>query len=559
MKTLAKIRNQRGIALFIALMLTLMLSIVGIGIIKSSNDEISIAGNELNEMKSFYAAEAGLDKAAALIQTEYEDTGVPPLNMPAETLQVNNLTVQYATTPEDTLQKVLTKGSLAGLNALVKPFTITATAYDNLNNTEVSLEQTFEVALVPIFQFSVFYETDLEIAPGPQMLLFGRVHSNGDVYLQSGNTLNIDSYFTAYGDIYHGRKPGSGQSTSDGEVNIMGLDGNYHSMRDGGGWLESSDSHWFDSAAARWGGRVQDAAFGQERLNLPLDNPDDPHSIVDRASANGGNPDSFENQAEFKIIDGQALYDIGGNNWIDVTSELVADGSLKETTFHDKREGENVTVYDIDMSVFKNSARFPNNGIIYTADDRNSLNGTRIYNADDIGAPLTIASENPVYTKGDVNTVDKQPMAIITDALTILSDHWNDNSYYAANWDKNVRPASETDVNFSFITGNQETGADGAGYNGGLENLPRFLENWSGKTLQFRGSIINLWLSEVATGEWSGSYYSPPNRDWAFDPDLTDPNKLPPGTPMVRTFVKLGWKQADIGYAAESMSEGDAY
>ncbi len=544
------LENQRGMALFIALILTLMISMVGIALIKTSNDEISIAGNELNELQTFYAAEAALDKAAAEIQTEYEATGVPPTDMPEGVLHLDDVGVKYTTNPEDTVQKILVKGSLAGLNALVKPFTINASAVDPDKQTVIVLEETFEVALVPIFQFSVFYENDLEIAPGPSMLLFGRVHSNRDIYLQSGNEINIDSYMTAYGDIHHGRKPGSGQSTSNGDVNIMGLDGNYHTMRDGGGWLESTDAHWFDTAATRWGGRVQDEAFGQERLNLPLEGGStDAHKIIEPASAGGGNPDSFEHKADFKIMDGVALAKDAGGNWVDVTAPLIADGSLQATTFHDKREGQDVDVYDVDMSNFKDSPYFPANGIMYADDDRSGLNGTRLFNADDIGQPFTIASENPVYTMGDINTVNKQPMAVITDALTILSDNWNDDPAIAGSSNKSDRLAASTDVNFSYITGNKNTGEGGAGYNGGLENLPRFLEKWSGKTLEYRGSIICLWLAQIATGDWSGSFYSPPSRDWAFDTDLMDPNKLPPGTPTVRTFLRMGWKQSDVGYA----------
>ncbi len=553
-----KLVNEQGLALFIALMLVLMLSIIGIGIIKSTNDEIAIAGNELNEMKTFYAAEAGLDKAAAAIQTEYGATGVPPVNMPHGLFDIDGINVGYDAVSGDTINKTLTKGSMAGLRALVKPFTIVATGVDTNHYAAVTLEETFEVALVPIFQFSVFYETDLEIAPGPAMELLGRIHSNSDIYLQSGDKIDIDSYLTAFGDILHGSKPGSGVGTTNGEVNIKGLDGNYYSMRDGADWLDAADAHWFDSAATRWGGRVQDATFGQERLNLPLENStDEAYKIIERESSGGGNNDSFEKKATFKVMDGAAQYYNGGA-WVDVTASLITSGALIENTFHDKREGVDVTVYDIDMSIFKTSAYFPPNGIMYAGDDRAGLHGTRIYNADDIGSPFTIASENPIYTQGNVNTVNKVPMSIITDALTILSDNWSDDPAFAASADQNVRLAQFTETNFSFITGNRETGADGAAYNGGLENLPRFLENWTGHDLKFRGSIINLWLSQVATGNWLGDYYSPPNRDWAFDPDLSDPNKLPPGTPCVRTFIRLGWKQSDVGYSAAEFNETPA-
>ena len=545
MKLFRKINDERGMALLIALMLVIMMSIIGIGIIKSSNDEISIAGNEMHEMKTFYAAQAGLDKAVAELQSDYEAEWTIPDILPAGSLNVDGITIVYSSTIDATVQKTLTKGPLAGLQGTVTPYHISSVAYDQSFNTQMTLEETFEVSLVPIFQFSVFYENDLEIAPGPSMILLGRIHSNADVYLQSNSGIDIDSYFTSHGDIHHGRKPGSGQSDSNGDVDIMGIDGSFHSMRDGSGWLDSDDSYWFDSAAARWGGRVQDAAFGQERLNLPIEDPTNPHSIIERDTT-GGTGTSMENDATFKLKDGAALW-YNGSAWIDVTATLLADGSLQETTFHDMREGQDVTVYDVDMSIFKSSAYFPSNGLMYTADNRSGLRGTRIYNADEVGAPFTISSENPVYTKGDINTVNKQPMAIITDALYILSDNWDDDPSKAASSNKYDRPAITTTTNFSYITGNRET-ADGV-YNGGLENLPRFLEVWSGDTLNYKGSMINLWLSQEAVGDWSGGYYSPPFRSWEFDTDLLDPANMPPGTPMVRGFTRLGWKQAHVGYA----------
>jgi len=51
-----------------------------------------------------------------------------------------------------------------------------------------------------------------------------------------------------------------------------------------------------------------------------------------------------------------------------------------------------------------------------------------------------------------------------------------------------------------------------------------------------------------ATGLWGGFYYTPPNRDWAYDTDLDDPTKLPPSTPCLRVFQRTSWKQENVGY-----------
>lgn len=545
------LKDDKGLALFIALMLTFMLSMIGLFLINTTNDEIAIAGNELNEMKSFYAAESGLSLAAAMIQTQFEATGLPPSNLPDTTLMIDHVALALRTVAEDTVTNVLTKGPMAGLNAITSPFTIFATAYDSSHNTAMVLRQSFEVSLVPIFQFGVFYEYDLEVAAGPTMTLDGRIHTNGNAYLQAGSSseLLIDSYLTSAGNINHGRHPGSGLASASGDVRIKDMYGNYQDMeRTAGQWLDANDSYWFDSASYIWGGRVQDNAFGQERLALPVADPTNSHAIIDRASAGGGNPDSYELKAGFKIMDGQAFhYNTSLGVWQNRTAELTASGALTETTFFDDRENADITVYDIDMSVFKNSSYFPDNGIIYTADNRAGLRGTRLVNAENIGAAMTLASENVVYTKGDINTTTKKPMAIMADALMILSSAWSDDPAIAGSSDfMTDRNAVSTTINFSYITGNMET--RNGNYNGGLENLPRFLEDWNGLDLVFRGSIINMWRSQETIETWSGDYYRPPVRDWGFDSDLSDPTLLPPGTPMVRTFINMGWKQSDLGF-----------
>jgi hypothetical protein len=155
---------------------------------------------------------------------------------------------------------------------------------------------------------------------------------------------------------------------------------------------------------------------------------------------------------------------------------------------------------------------------------------------------LTIASENPVYTVGNYNTISKKPAAILTDALTILSNNWNDTKGASTT---SSRPAVGTTLNASFITGDTYLGA--GKYNGGLASLPRFLESWgASNTVTILGSMVNLWQSKQATGDWSLNYYDPPSRNWAFDTDLNDPAKQPPESPKLLVFRTLGWKQVDI-------------
>jgi len=69
-----------------------------------------------------------------------------------------------------------------------------------------------------------------------------------------------------------------------------------------------------------------------------------------------------------------------------------------------------------------------------------------------------------------------------------------------------------------------------------LENYPRFHEDWSGKTMVYRGSFVSLNKPRHVTGAWATQSYSPPARDWNYDTSFNNAANLPPITPR---FVYL--------------------
>jgi hypothetical protein len=211
----------------------------------------------------------------------------------------------------------------------------------------------------------------------------------------------------------------------------------------------------------------------------------------------------------------------------------------------------------------------------------------RVLNGQTLPNPMSLASEWPLYVKGDYNRFAKKPAALAGDGITILSNAWDDannkppggtytsctnqtapNSPCAhyltwqATWTKG--PSLETWVNAAILAGHTATPcdhedssciADGSSayytdwYGGGLENFPRFLERWyntSGvrQTLHFVGALISPFTSQKTTGTWNGSYYSPPQRDWQFDTDFQDPRLLPPGTPNVGYVLRTAMREA---------------
>ena len=61
--------SERGFATLIALIMLGMLTLIGIAAISTSDDEMTIAGNEMQEMRAFYAAESGINRTLQCINS----------------------------------------------------------------------------------------------------------------------------------------------------------------------------------------------------------------------------------------------------------------------------------------------------------------------------------------------------------------------------------------------------------------------------------------------------------------------------------------------------------
>jgi hypothetical protein len=67
-------------------------------------------------------------------------------------------------------------------------------------------EQDLQIAMIPLFQFAVFYNMDMEFGPGPNMIISGPVHANGNLIARIqtgfGNTLQFKERVTLTGGFY---------------------------------------------------------------------------------------------------------------------------------------------------------------------------------------------------------------------------------------------------------------------------------------------------------------------------------------------------------------------
>jgi hypothetical protein len=175
---------------------------------------------------------------------------------------------------------------------------------------------------------------------------------------------------------------------------------------------------------------------------------------------------------------------------------------------------------------------------------------------------LTVSTPNGLYVKGHyncptdshlgtTNTSNTKPASIVADAVTILSSEWNDSESTASYSD---REPVDTTINSAIISGNVPAGGTNGDdpASGGAHNLVRYLEAWSGQTSTINGSLVCLYQSTKANAPFvttglDDSYYSAPTRNWSFDRNFLDPNKLPPGTPAVRVLERLKWTNPPAG------------
>jgi hypothetical protein len=184
---------------------------------------------------------------------------------------------------------------------------------------------------------------------------------------------------------------------------------------------------------------------------------------------------------------------------------------------------------------------------------------------------FTVASENPVYIWGNYNSdntdtfwnnpppavvadINHSAAAVIADSVTLLSNAWTDLNDMSNTLNLGARVPANTYYRLAIAGGkninfpqpnNCAAACNDFGTDGGVHNFLRYLENWGGVTLSYRGSLVSLYYSQYDTGTFKccNLVYGPPNRNYYFDNAFLDPTKLPPGTPMLQDVVNLTYWQ----------------
>ena len=460
-----------------------------------------------------------------------------------------------------------------GLRGFAATYRIISNSQEKNRSYQIvsAVKQDVQIASIPLSQFQYFYVPDMELHPSTAGMRFnGRIHCNGNIYAQPSVDVAFQNHVTASRRIVHAKHPAD-------PVSRNGVKVSYGADRE----------------------------TGLNTLNIPIgasSGPNDLRKILEPPA--GESPSSLLAQERF--YNKADLIVVVSNEVVTARSGSYNGGSVSipwlETRgivtrnpngFYDKREVRDMEATDLDMAKLvanysdltkllgrpvktlwvldlgddgkrkkrdkdDDDDRDDDDDWRDEDDDRDDddddrgavgllgglVGGTtvppgvvRIRNGATLPAGgFSIVTPNPIYVQGAYNTAGV-PALLAGDAVTILSEAWQD-----ANGSRllSSRTAANTSINAAVITGIVPTG--GGEYSGGVENALRLLENWSGKTLTFNGSVAVLFYSKINDAPWGGpDVYSAPARSWSYDTRLADAAKTPPGMPAARTVFRSDW------------------
>jgi hypothetical protein len=290
-------RDSRGFTLIAALLLTLLMSALAVGLLYLVTNEQRMGGNDLEGSEAYYGAESGIENLTAQLSQLYQSSQTPtatsitaltaPANYPnavtgsqitstnyveSITWPANQTNGQPCPNPPQPCGSwdIVGAGQNQGMVATLIPFTLQVTATrassagEATNNAaitptgaSVNLTRTVEVALLPAFEFGVFCDGDCDYFAGPPFNFGGRVHTNGNLFLAAnGGPLTFTDKISAVGQVIisqleNGTPAGPGAGSYNGAIYIPNASGGCPAAPASG---PGSGTHCLDLTTGSWTG-----------------------------------------------------------------------------------------------------------------------------------------------------------------------------------------------------------------------------------------------------------------------------------------------------------------
>jgi hypothetical protein len=351
------------------MLLLVLMTGISIGLLMMVQTEGRAGGNDVENSLAYRGAEGAIENMTSSLAATFQNIQSPQASdisglssqapsIPGITFPSGGYTLTPRTNPDGSLKTaygLISSGSNAGLYAQILPIDLAVIAQRPLGD-QVRMLRTVEVALIPVFQFGVFSDSDLSFFASPQLDFVGRVHTNGDLYLgvSSTATLTFHDNITAYGNVIRNQLPNglapSSSYNNDGTVNILTASGGCDTPATAcraiamteasvtSGPTSAQNPSWPNGISEGvYNGRITDGNYGNpggtgvKQLTLPfVGGGAQPYEIIRRPIAGEASAISssrLANQAQIRVLlsDTQAgvhMPDYNGDNTQDI--ELVS-------------------------------------------------------------------------------------------------------------------------------------------------------------------------------------------------------------------------------------------
>ncbi len=456
----------------------------------------------------------------------------------------------------------------------------------------------FSCANTSIFQNAIFFQGDLEMAPGGDMTITGDISANGSIYMGAGRdqlgnpgTLTINNQVRYLEGHYFNRDS----------------DGNTVYRKPGtppGGTLTAPVFGTSEGDQVEVMTKPQNLLGGIDADALATARPDLFPSVNDVYRSLIAPPPEFATDQEYPMwvaggsqpddptISAQRMYNraslvITVNEDLSVHFRKKGESSDSDSDFtgivttlptvYDTREGHDVYITEIDLTaladkLIANYSTFK--GAVYV-NLKNAYaihpSAIRLKNGDTSpifgnfgGQGLSVATNGGIYVLGAYNTTQigtdasgnpiYNPAMLMGDSVTLLSSDGAGNGWSDANahGGLDARVAhSRTDldgtvvthINAGILTGNVSSTETNA--SGGAQNLIRYLEDWTNISVKVQGSLGRLFDSKYYIRSWQqpGSpfniYIQPLTRSFRYDNSFQTAS--PPESPTTTDFTRGGF------------------
>lgn len=442
-------RTRDGIAMILVLGVGLVVLAIGMAMISTSGGLLQTTIDAKQRIRSRYAAEGmiaiqiarSVEKASEYFGQGLTSEEIDWMDLQSAGGEKAKAEIINQTRPGDALaQEKIQTGRMKGLMGLKIPIRVVSTSRAGASAKQ-EIDADVRLYQVPIFQFGVFYEGNLEITPGPNMDVFGPVHTNSNAYFRgySGSVLSFRGPVTASGTIYHWRQSG-------GTLR-------YFYTPDTSKYLDPSLGTSMTALSSTTKppmiGGLLNIDDQREKLILPIGGSVPQNLIVLRDSSDA---DALKKQKFDRMVS-----PTGSNRWVNGESPSRS-WITGPKVFFDRREKRWVKFWDFDIAAY--AATGLKDSIFYLADTITMLkdhgqtpdyllNAFRIVNASRLPRNMTIASANPVYILGNFNLAQTvNPVCaprdyvgtipdslkycnaqIAADAVTLLSPNWTTRTF----------------------------------------------------------------------------------------------------------------------------------